>query len=166
MSTFVAIILGTALGSALWVCWQGQLGNVGLLLIAVAVAGTAAGLKVPYVPPPEGRPALRLHPWGEIGHGLRRLYSDRSLWLPVLGIMCFWLLAALLQMAVLLFGKEVMGLDDLRVGLLGTFLALGVGAGSLAAGRLSGHRVELGLVPLGALGRGLRTLLLSVSASL
>ena len=33
---------------------------------------------------------------------------------------------------------HIMGLDDLRVGLLGTFLALGIGAGSLTAGRLSG----------------------------
>jgi len=63
-----------------------------------------------------------------------------------------------------LFGKEVMGLDDLRVGLLGTFLALGIGAGSLTAGRLSGQKVELGLIPLGALGMGTSTLLLSVSA--
>ena len=51
------------------------------------------------------------------------------------------------------------------MGLLGTFLALGIGAGSLTAGRLSGQKVELGLVPLGALGMGTSTLLLSVSAS-
>jgi acyl-[acyl-carrier-protein]-phospholipid O-acyltransferase/long-chain-fatty-acid--[acyl-carrier-protein] ligase len=70
-----------------------------------------------------------------------------------------------MQMAVLLFGKEVMGLDDLRVGLLGTSLALGIGAGSLTAGRLSGQKMELGLVPLGALGMGASTLLLSLSAA-
>src|SRR5438128_12144898 len=58
-----------------------------------------------------------------------------------------------------------MCLDDLRVGLLGTFLALGIGACSLTAGRLSGQKVELGLVPLGALGMGTSTLLLSLSAA-
>src|SRR5262249_13266545 len=58
-----------------------------------------------------------------------------------------------------------MGLDDLRVGLLGTSLALGIGAGSLTAGRLSSQKVELGLIPLGALGMGASTLLLSISAS-
>jgi acyl-[acyl-carrier-protein]-phospholipid O-acyltransferase/long-chain-fatty-acid--[acyl-carrier-protein] ligase len=57
------------------------------------------------------------------------------------------------------------GLDDLRVGLLGTSLALGIGAGSLTAGHLSGQKVELGLIPLGALGMGASTMLLSVSAS-
>jgi len=165
MTTFVAIILGTGLGSTLFAAWHERLELIGLLLIVLAVAGTAASLKVPYVPPAGARHALRLNPWAEISHGLQRLYSARVLWLTVLGITCFWLLAALLQMAVLLFGKEVMGLDDLRVGLLGTFLAFGVGAGSLTAGRLASHKLELGLVPLGALGMGASTLLLSVSTS-
>jgi hypothetical protein len=162
MSTFVAIILGTALGTAMFVIWYKQLEIIGLCLIAMAVAGTAASLRVPSVPPSGARQAFRLNPWGEICRGLKRLAHEGRLGLTVLGIAFFWLLAALMQMAVLLFGKEVMGLDDLRVGLLGTFLALGIGAGSLTAGRLSGQKVELGLVPLGALGMGTSTLLLSL----
>jgi acyl-[acyl-carrier-protein]-phospholipid O-acyltransferase/long-chain-fatty-acid--[acyl-carrier-protein] ligase len=165
MSTFVAIILGTALGSTLFAAWPDQLELIGLFLVALALAGLAVSLKVPHVPSSGARPALRLNPWGEISHGLRRLYSARVLWLTVLGITCFWLFAALLQMAILLFGKEVMGLDDLRVGLLGAFLALGVGTGSLIAGRLASHKLELGLVPLGAVGMGVGTLLLSGTAS-
>jgi acyl-[acyl-carrier-protein]-phospholipid O-acyltransferase / long-chain-fatty-acid--[acyl-carrier-protein] ligase len=162
MSTFVAIILGTALGTAMFVIWYKQLEIIGLCLITMA--GTAASLRVPSVPPSGARQAFRLNPWGEICRGLKRLAHEGRLGLTVLGIAFFWLLAALMQMAVLLFGKEVMGLDDLRVGLLGTFLALGIGAGSLTAGRLSGQKVELGLVPLGALGMGTSTLLLSLSA--
>lgn len=41
---------------------------------------------------------------------------------------------------------------ELRVTLLIAMVGFGVGLGSLAAGYLSGHKVELGLVPLGALG--------------
>src|SRR5262249_10685535 len=160
--TFVAIILGTALGTAMFVVWYKHLEIIGLCLITVAVAGTGASLRVPSVPPSGARHAFRLNPWGEICRGLKRLAHEGKLGLTVLGIAFFWLLAALMQMAVLLFGKEVMGLDDLRVGLLGTFLALGIGAGSLTAGRLSGQKVELGLVPLGALGMGTSTLLLSL----
>ena len=144
MSTFVAIILGTALGTAMFVVWYKQLEIIGLCLIAVAVAGTGASLRVPSVPPSGARQAFRLNPWGEICRGLRRLARESRLGLTVLGIAFFWLLAALMQMAVLLFGKEVMDLDDLRVGLLGTFLALGIGAGSLTAGRLSGQKVGTG----------------------
>jgi acyl-[acyl-carrier-protein]-phospholipid O-acyltransferase / long-chain-fatty-acid--[acyl-carrier-protein] ligase len=165
MSTFVAIILGTGLGTAMFVVWYKHLEIIGLCLIVVAVAGTVASLRVPSVPPSGARQAFRLNPWGEICRGLRRLAHESKLGLTVLGISFFWLLAALMQMAVLLFGKEIMGLDDLRVGLLGTFLALGIGAGSLTVGRLSSQKVELGLVPLGALGMGTSTLLLSASAS-
>ena len=165
MSTFVAIILGTAFGTAMFVVWYKQLEIIGLCLITVAVIGTGVSLRVPSVPPSGVRQVFRLNPWGEICRGLRRLAHESRLGLTVLGIAFFWLLAALMQMAVLLFGKEVMGLDDLRVGLLGTFLALGIGAGSLTAGRLSGQKVELGLVPLGAFGMGTSTLLLSISAS-
>ncbi|MGH7829491.1 MAG: AMP-binding protein, partial [Candidatus Binatia bacterium] len=56
-----------------------------------------------------------------------------------------------------------MAIDDLKIGLLVTFLALGIGFGSLAAGRLSGDKVELGLVPLGSIGMGAFLLLLSRS---
>jgi len=165
MSTFVAIILGTAFGTAMFVVWYKQLEIIGLCLITVAVIGTGVSLRVPPVPPSGVRQVFRLNPWGEIYRGLRRLARESRLGLTVLGIAFFWLLAALMQMAILLFGKEVMGLDDLRVGLLGTFLALGIGAGSLTAGRLSGQKVELGLVPLGAFGMGTSILLLSISAS-
>jgi acyl-[acyl-carrier-protein]-phospholipid O-acyltransferase/long-chain-fatty-acid--[acyl-carrier-protein] ligase len=41
---------------------------------------------------------------------------------------------------------------ELRVTLLIAMVGFGVGLGSLAAGYLSGHKVELGLVPLGACG--------------
>jgi hypothetical protein len=41
---------------------------------------------------------------------------------------------------------------ELRVALLIAMVGFGIGLGSLAAGYLSGHKVELGLVPIGAAG--------------
>jgi predicted MFS family arabinose efflux permease len=51
---------------------------------------------------------------------------------------------------LLLFAHEVLHVDDLRTGLMVTCLAIGIGAGSMLAGKLSGDKVELGLVPLGS----------------
>jgi MFS family permease len=48
---------------------------------------------------------------------------------------------------------------ELRVALLFALVGLGVGLGSLVAGFVSGHRVELGLVPLGAMAIAFFTLL-------
>ena len=59
------------------------------------------------------------------------------------------------QSDLLMMGSETMHLDDLSVGLMVTCLAVGIGAGSLLAGRLSGDKVEIGLVPLGAIFMGL-----------
>ncbi|MGE3539569.1 MAG: MFS transporter [Candidatus Tectimicrobiota bacterium] len=161
MSTFLAILLGSALGSGMFVLWQTHLEIVGLILCLFALAGLWTSSWIPEGAPPSRSVPWPRNPWGDIVHGITRLYSERVLWLTVLGVAFFWLVAALLHMTVLIFGKEVMGLDDLRVGLLGTCLALGIGLGSLVAGRLSSQKVELGLVPLGAIGLGVCTLALS-----
>jgi acyl-[acyl-carrier-protein]-phospholipid O-acyltransferase/long-chain-fatty-acid--[acyl-carrier-protein] ligase len=163
MTTFLAIILGTTVGSAMFAAWHERLPVIGLYLVGIAVVGTVASLGIPYVPAAAPRKPWHPNPWAEISSGLQRLYSDRPLWLTTIGIAYFWFLGALLQMALILLGKEVLGVDDVRVGLLQTCMAVGIGVGSLAAGRLSGEKVELGLVPLGALGIGLSALLLVVA---
>ncbi len=165
MSTFLAIILGTSIGSFMFAAWKDHLGVISLLLVAIAIAGTLASWGIPRVPPSNVLKAFRLNPWAEIGSGISRLYQERSLWFTVMGIAYFWFLGALLQMDIILFGKAVMGLDDFRVGILGTFLAIGIGVGSLAAGRLSGDKVEPGLVPLGSIAMGGFSILLASSAA-
>ncbi|MFQ5847407.1 MAG: acyl-[ACP]--phospholipid O-acyltransferase [Candidatus Methylomirabilales bacterium] len=165
MTTFLAIILGTSIGSLLFAAWNNRLEWIGLILVGIAVAGTGTSLGISRVPPSGSQKPFRLNPWAEIGQGLTRLYRDRILWLTVVGISYFWFLGALIQMDIILLGKEVMGLDDFWIGILGAFLAIGIGVGSLAAGRLSGDKVELGLVPLGSLGMGGFSLLLALSAS-
>ena len=82
----------------------------------------------------------------------------------MLGISYFWFLGALFQMDLLLFGSEVLKVSDLKVGLMVTALAIGIGAGSMLAGRLSGNKVELGLVPLGAMFMGIFCIALYVCA--
>jgi acyl-[acyl-carrier-protein]-phospholipid O-acyltransferase/long-chain-fatty-acid--[acyl-carrier-protein] ligase len=163
MSTFVAIILGTSFGSFMYAAWKDNLWIIGLILTALAVAGSAASLWIAKVPPSGSAKPFRLNPWAEIGRGVRHLRLDRTLWLTVIGISYFWFLGALLQMDILLFGKEVMQLSDFWIGIMGTFLGLGIAAGSLAAGRLSGSKIELGLVPLGAILMGLFCIVLALS---
>jgi len=165
MSGFLAIILGTSLGGMMFAAWQHQLGIIGVILTVIAVGGTAAALTLPHVPASGASKTFQLNPWAEIRCGLTRLWSDRALWLTALGIAYFWFLGALLQLDILLFGKESMGLAERHLGFLGAFLAMGIGLGSVLAGRLSGSKVELGLVPLGSLGMGVCALWLSGAAS-
>jgi len=154
MSTFMAIILGTSLGSAIFSVWKHALPRIGLIMIAIAVAGYFTSLGIAKVPASGAAKLLNLNPFGEITVGLRRLRRERPLWLTVIGISYFWFLGALVNINILFFGKELLHLDEFHIGLLGTFLAIGIGIGSLAAGKLSGDHIELGLVPLGSVAMG------------
>ena len=160
MSTFMAIILGTSLGGTAYESWKHRLDWIGIILVAVAILGTLTSLGITKVPPSGSAKKFVPNPAAEIFQGAQKLYQDRTLWLTVMGISYFWFLGAFLQMALPLYGKEILLLGETRIGLLWTFTALGVGAGSLMAGRLSGDKIELGLVPVGAIGMGIPTLAL------
>jgi acyl-[acyl-carrier-protein]-phospholipid O-acyltransferase/long-chain-fatty-acid--[acyl-carrier-protein] ligase len=162
MTTFVAIVTGTSLGGILYDHWKGEPGRLNLVLIAVAIAGTLFSLGVPKVAPSGAHPGFRWNPLGEIGQGLKELRQSSNLWQTALGITYFWLLGAFLMAAIAPLGKEVMHLSDSETSMLETFLAIGIGVGSLLAGKLSGDKVELGLVPIGSIGMGVGALLLAL----
>lgn len=164
MSTFFAIILGTSVGTIMFSAWKGRLWIIGAFLVAIAVVGTIMSFGIQRVPGSGTPKPFRLNPYSEIFHGMRRLYRSSLLLFTVVGITYFWFLGSLLQMDILLLGKEVMGLTDFWIGILITFLAIGIGTGSVTAGRLSGDKVEPGLVPLGSIGMGLFAILLAKSS--
>ncbi len=163
MSTFVAIVAGTALGSFMFEAWHDHLWILGVTVVAVALVGTATSFGIPRVPPASPERRVSIDPWTEIWAGLKRLRGDSVLLQTVIGNSYFWFLGALLQLVMILFGAEVMGLSDRWVGILTTFAAIGIGAGSIAAGRLSGDKVELGLAPIGSIGMGVFSLFLARS---
>src|SRR5438552_5017012 len=164
MSTFVAIVVGVGCGSVMFDALRDRLWLIGLVVAAVAVTGTGLSFRIPHVPASAPGRAIDLNPWREIWLGLQRLRSDRVLLLTVVGISYFWFLGSLLQTDMVLFGTHVMGLSDSWTAILTTFAAVGIGAGSMAAGRLSGDKVELGLVPIGSIGMSLFAILLSRSS--
>jgi acyl-[acyl-carrier-protein]-phospholipid O-acyltransferase/long-chain-fatty-acid--[acyl-carrier-protein] ligase len=163
MSTFVAIVAGTAIGGFMFDAWRDRLWIIGLVVVAVAILGTGLSTGIPRVPPAAPGARIALNPWREIVIGIKRLRGSRVLWLTVMGISYFWFLGSLLQLLMILFGTEVMGLSDRWTGILTTFAAIGIAIGSLAAGRLSGDKVELGLAPIGSIGMGAFAILLSRS---
>ncbi len=165
MATFVAIILGTTAGSLLLAAWGAGTWKIGVVLLAVAVAGTATSFGISRVSPSGAAHRFRINPWSEIGVGLRHLWADRPLLLTVIGISYFWFLGALFQMNLLLFARERLNIGQVETGILVASLAVGIGIGSMLAGRLSGDKVEPGLVPLGSLGMGATALALAGSSS-
>src|SRR4051812_3114034 len=163
MSTFAAIVAGTALGSVMFDQWKDRLWLIGAIVLALAIAGTLLSTRIPHVGVAAPGRRLDWNPVTEIAAGITRLRQERVLWLTTIGISYFWFMGALLQLVMILFGSEVMGLPDRQIGVLTTFAAIGIAAGSLAAGRLSGEKVELGLAPIGSIGMGVFGIALSRS---
>jgi len=155
MTTLVAIVLGTSAGPLLYKLWGAAEWRIGAALTAIAVAGCITSFRITRVPAAGASAPLRFNPFAEVADGTRHLLRDRPLWLAVMAISYFWFLGLLFQMDLLLFGRETLHItDDLLEGLLITSLSVGIGAGSMLAGRLSGDKVEIGLVPLGSIFMG------------
>jgi len=150
MSTFVAMVLGMSVGAFLFGSWHGQFWRFGLVTLSLAVTGFLTSLRITRVPPSGAQQKFRWNPFAEVVASTRHLVETRPLWLTVLGICYFWFLGALFKIVLPYFGAQVLHASETRVGLLWTFLAVGVGTGNMLAGRLSGNKVELGLVPLGS----------------
>jgi acyl-[acyl-carrier-protein]-phospholipid O-acyltransferase / long-chain-fatty-acid--[acyl-carrier-protein] ligase len=165
MSRYVAVILGTALGGVVIAYWGSRSAIIGLLLVAVSAAGFIASLGISAVPRSGADSRFRLNPWSEIAEGLCRFAADRDLIPVVAGISYFEFLGALVLLDTILIAKQVMGADDGWTGLLGAFAGCGISVGAIAAGHLSRGRVEIGLVPFGAVGVALGVAALSATTA-
>lgn len=146
MGSYFSIVLGTLLGTLLHAKLGGELWQAGALLSGLAVVGLWFTSRLPKVVPASMPGEARLI------DGLKHLVSDKALGRTVAAIASFWFLGGLMQMLVLLLAKETLHVEEPATGLLLAALAVGIGAGSALAGRLSAQGIELGLLPLGGLG--------------
>lgn len=163
--TFASIILGTVFASLVFPHLTGRLWIVPLLFVVTAWLGHRSAARVPPVPPARPAAQLRLNFLAAVWSDTRVLLPDRALALTIAATAYFWFLATMVQNNLFTFAKETMRADETTVGLLLVSLALGIGLGSAAAGRLSGEIVEFGLVPLGALGMTVFVFDLSLAAT-
>ncbi len=159
--TVIASAVGTIAGYALYSQSQpdvlagvslGQLTLAATALLGVAGAGLMASLLIARLPAAHPGRRLALNPATETVPALRMLFSSRALTRAALGIAFFWFLASLCQLTVDRYGDELLGLEKAQIGVLLATLVAGVGCGSVLAGIWSGGKIELGIVPLGALG--------------
>jgi len=152
MGTFVAILLGTMLGGAL--VGMGEVGPhyVAWVTIAVAVLGRLFASWVPVSPAAD--PALKINwnPVTETLSNLRYAKANRTVFLSMLGISWLWFFGSIFLTSFTGFAKDVLGGNEQVVTLLLATFSVGIGIGSLLCEKLSGHKVEIGLVPFGSIG--------------
>ena len=129
-------------------------------MMAVSAAGLVTSLRITRVAAVRRAEPFRWNPFGEILANTRHLILDRPLWLAVLGVAFFWFAGVLLKTNLLFFGNEVLHTSAAVFLCCGSSSPSGSAVGNLLAGKLSGDKVELGLVPAGSIGMGVFALAL------
>jgi len=155
MTTMVAIVSGQVFGGDLFESYRDDLSAGAWIFVAVAALGAVTACLVTRVPASRPQAAFSKNPFGDLKETWSVVRTDRRLLYTVMGIGHFFLLSALLQIDLLVYGEDLLGLGDAASARLVATAVVGIAVGSVLAGRLSGGRVEVGLVPLGAFAMGL-----------
>jgi acyl-[acyl-carrier-protein]-phospholipid O-acyltransferase/long-chain-fatty-acid--[acyl-carrier-protein] ligase len=161
LTTFVAIITGAVTGGYFAEWFAGREALAGGILVLLAALGLVSAMRLPPLPAADPARKLRINFLGDLFGQWKLIRADRVLFLAALGNTYFWFLGALLQQGVVFLGTDVLHLAQQETGLLSAAVAIGIGLGSLAAGYVSGNKIELGLIPLGSIGMSVFGLLVS-----
>ena len=157
--TSIAILVGMIVGGWAIASYYGWMAAAALV-IGVAWLGLAVSLAIPRVP--SMAPGLKFE-WNFVTESWRVLKltaSRRAVFNAVLGISWFWFFGGVVTAQLPNYTRLYLGGGaSVEIMVLALF-SIGVGIGSLLCEKLSGHKVEIGLVPLGAFGMTLFGVLL------
>lgn len=154
MGTFVAILLGTILGGLLAGFPQARLLLSGVI-IAVALLGWLCSRAIPRLAATDPELSIGWNPVRQTWQMLRLSRQRKSVFLSILGISWFWLIGSAYLIQFPAYTKEILQGDNTVVTLLLCTFTVGIALGSLLCERMSGSKIEMGLVPFGSLGLSL-----------
>lgn len=160
--TYLAIVGGTAFGLALAEIGDGHYAVVTLACLLIAVAGFVTSLFVKKTPVMGSESKASFFFVRDIYRTLAGIRKDRDLLLAVFASAYFMLLGAFIYNNLIPYGMSVFDLTQMRSGRLFVVVAVGIGIGSFLAGKISGRKVEPGLIPLGAIGLTVTSFLLGL----
>ncbi|QAU24694.1 MFS transporter [Dyella sp. M7H15-1] len=152
MGTQMAILIGMVAGNALML-----IAGIGphfsaALTIGIAVAGYLTSRFIPPAPATAPNLTFNWNPFTETVRVLHITHEDRTVFNAVLGISWFWFFGTVLVAQLPLYTRINLGGDGSVNTLVLTLFSIGTGVGALMCEKMSGKRVEIGLVPLGAFG--------------
>lgn len=149
-TTYVAILFGGICGGILVSVWADALYKVGIALVLISLLGTWCSFGIRKVPAASSRP-LAVNPWAEINDGFKQFFKQPLLFWVVMAIAYFWALGLAMQVNLVAWGHFTLNWGPLAIAYMQALLGIGIGVGSLLAGKMSGDQIEPGLIPLGAI---------------
>lgn len=151
MGTFIAILLGT-IGAGLLMAGGNTQIVTAIVVVITAIIGYTVSRSIPKAAPSDPEMKLDFNIFRTTVQVLKYAREDRSVYLSIMAISWFWFLGAAYLTQFPNFAKNVLQGDSTVVTLLLALFSIGIAMGSMLCERLSGHKVEIGIVPIGSLG--------------
>ncbi|MBE2211949.1 MAG: MFS transporter [Xanthomonadaceae bacterium] len=153
MGTSISILIGMLVGGMIFAMGGDAAPMIAAaLVIALAIAGNLVSRMIPSVPSVTPDLTIDWNLWRESLAVWRLTRKQLAVRNSVLGVSWFWFIGTVLTGNLPVYAETYLGgSQTLYVFVLAVF-SVGVGVGSLLCEKLSGRVVEIGLVPLGALG--------------
>jgi predicted MFS family arabinose efflux permease len=149
--TFLAILTGT-IGAGLISTQENSLTLAAIAVLALSVAGYLMSTQIPPAPPKDAGMKIDFNPITANLYTLRFCRRNPSVFMATIGISWFWFVGASYLTQIFVFTKDYLHGDQGVVTVLLATFSIGIALGSLLCERLSGHKLELGLVPFAVLG--------------
>lgn len=154
MGTFMAILLGMILGSHLMTLEDGKYW-VSFCVLLIAVSGYLSARNIPLTPAVLPDLKINWNVFTQTWKSIRLTAENRTVFLSVLGVSWFWFLGSTYMVQLPNYTREILSGNEAVYILLISIFCVGISLGSVACEKLSRHRVETGLVPLGSIGLSL-----------
>lgn len=154
------IELGTFIGSIGAVMAAGYLADhfrgrqylSGFVLLGCTLFGLATSFGINHVPAADPGKKFRWDPFADFYAQMKSARADRILNWAVYGNVYLWFLAALLQLTIVVYGHDTLRVDEAHISYLQAAVGIGIGVGSVVAGYASRGKIDIRLIPIGALG--------------
>jgi len=153
--TFIAILIGTIVGGVLMDLDHWGIPVLCLTLLLVASTGYGFARHIPHTPPVAPELKVNWNPFSEAWRNIRFMRGNKTVMQAVLGISWFWFVGAVYLAQIPEYAKTSLAGEESVATLFLTAFSVGIGLGAFLCDKLSGGRVEAGLVPIGALGLSL-----------
>ncbi len=153
--TYVAIIVGLIVGVETIDFQSSRQTLLAVVLVGVAIIGYLASRQVPKTEAVDPGLKIDWNAWKETWRIVSYAREEKSVFLSILGISWFWFFGSALTIQIPAYTADILNGNESVVTSLLVAFAVGVGLGSLLCERMSGHRIELGLVPFGSIGMSL-----------
>ena len=153
--TYVAIVLGLIFGGLTVAITPQDPTLLAASIVGFSVFGYLASRRIPNTRAADPDLKISWNAWRESWRIVQFARADRTVFLSILGISWFWFFGTVMTVQVPAYTLDTLnGNESISIALLVAF-AVGVGIGSLLCERMSGRRIELGLVPFGSIGLSL-----------